>query len=521
MTLIGSALDAPVDISAVVSQWARETPDRQAAVSHAGAMTWRELDESADRWAGAIRTLGLRRGDRIASLMPNCLELIVHYLGSLRAGVVAVPLNYRYISPQIDHALTVSGASAILAHAERAEDILASEIVPKLAVGPVWHGAGEGNLRPTLDGLLTTSAPRKTGNQALAWDEPALIFFTSGSTGPAKGVTHSRETLGWMVASARAALEITAEDVFLPASSMSHIGALLWSTGAFAAGAKVVVAHTVDGDEVLPLIREHRPTLLAMIPAALTALVRDHGATAADFESVRVCRSGADHVPAELETEFLALTGMPIDEGYGMTEVGLATINPPSGVIKAGSIGKPTPGFSISIRDDDGSEVAAATVGEIFIKTPSATPGYWQDADATAELIHDGWVSSGDLASFDEDGYLSFFGRTKQIIVHDGSNISPSEVEDALSQHPAIASVGVVGVHDLVHGENVRAYVTLAEGAERPSSQELIRFARDTVGYRAPEEIVFLDELPLNPTGKIDRNRLKEIAQDHRNPHRS
>jgi acyl-coenzyme A synthetase/AMP-(fatty) acid ligase len=189
-------------------------------------------------------------------------------------------------------------------------------------------------------------------------------------------------------------------------------------------------------------------------------------------------------------------------------------------VIKPGSIGTVVPGVTISLRDDDGREARVGEVGEIWMKSAGATVGYWQDTEASGKLIQDGWVESGDLARRDADGYLWFFGRSKQIIVHDGSNISPYEVEDALSQHAAVAAVGVVGVDDSIHGEDVRAYVTLVEGAERPSSQELIRFARDRVGYRAPDEVVMLAELPLNPTGKVDRNRLKAMAEDHRNPER-
>ena len=143
--------------------------------------------------------------------------------------------------------------------------------------------------------------------------------------------------------------------------------------------------------------------------------------------------------------------------------------------------------------------------------------GYWQAPEATAKVISDGWLDSGDLAHADQDGYLWFFGRKKQVIVHDGSNVSPLEVEGALVEHPAIDLAGVVGVHDEVHGENVRAYVTLREGAERPAVADLIRFCRERIGYKAPEEIVFLDEMPLNPTGKIDRVGLKRMAEDHLN----
>lgn len=481
-------------------------------------MTWRELDEAASRWASALIDLGARPGNRVASLMPNRVDLIVHYLGCLRAGLVAVPLNYRYTGHQIDHALSICEASVLLVHQERSLDVTASDRVQELPLGCVWYGE-TADQEPTFDRLVNHASTNRASDPVRASD-PAFIFFTSGSTGPAKGVTHTHETLGWMAASAAAGFEMTPDDRFLPASSMSHLGAILWSLSALSVGVPVIVAHTFDGDEILPLIREHRPTLMAMIPAALIALVRDHGATGDDFVSVRVCRAGADHVPSELEVEFLELTGLHIDEGYGMSEVGLASLNPPSGLIKPGSIGTAVPGVSISIVDRDGGEVPAETVGEVLINTCGATIGYWNDPETTKDLMHCGWVQSGDLARVDDEGYLWFFGRRKQVIVHDGSNISPTEVEDSLSLHPSVALAGVVGVHDVVHGENVRAYVTLNEGVPRPTDQELIRYSRERVGYRAPEEIIVLDEIPLNPTGKIDRKRLKEMAQDHVNPYR-
>ena len=176
---------------------------------------------------------------------------------------------------------------------------------------------------------------------------------------------------------------------------MSHIGSFLWTLASFSVGARVVVARTFDAGEILPLLREHRPTVLAMIPAALTALVRDPEVTAADFASLRVCRAGADTVSLELEREFSHLVGFLIDEGYGMTEVGLATLNPPSGPIKQGSIGRPIAGFDICVRDDDHVECELGTVGRVWIRTRSQTIGYWENPDATAEILRDGWLDSG------------------------------------------------------------------------------------------------------------------------------
>ncbi|HEU5063850.1 MAG TPA: class I adenylate-forming enzyme family protein [Solirubrobacterales bacterium] len=525
MLIDGLPLEAPAPpLSDLLRIGLEAHPEETAMVSAVRSISWRELEEEAERLAGGYRELGLEAGDRIASLMPNRIALIVHYLACFKAGLVVTPLNYRYTHREIDHALEVSGAKALLAHVERVEDVGESRLAGELSLGVVAYADPEG---PGTEGdvewphsfdRLLESEPLPAQPQPDPAD-PAAIFFTSGSTGPAKGVTHTRSSLRWMIASAAAAFELDAEDTFLPGSSMSHIGSFLWALSMLSVGGRVVVARTFDSHELLPLLREQKPTVLAMIPAALLALVRDHDLQPRDFDSLRVCRSGSDKVSTELLHEFAAVAGFPIVEGYGMTEVGLATLNPPSGVVKQGSIGRPISGFSIALRGEEGEPVEAEAVGRIFIRTPAAMAGYWRAPEATEEVLREGWIDSGDLARADEEGYLWFFGRKKQVIVHDGSNISPYEVEGALNEHPAVALAGAVGVHDEVHGENVRAYVTLRDGAERPTAAELIVFCRERIGYKAPEEVVFLEEMPLNPTGKIDRVGLKKMAEDHLHPH--
>jgi long-chain acyl-CoA synthetase len=520
MQIDGSTLERPAPpLDELLRAGLEARPDEVALVSAERALTWRELDAESARLAAGYRGLGLEAGDRMASLMPNRIDLVVHYLACFRAGLIATPLNYRYTFREIDHALEVSGAKALLAHGERAEDVAQSRLAGELELGAIAYGD---------DGKSGTERERWHSFAALLGHdplpdeppgEPAAIFFTSGSTGPAKGVTHTRESLRWMIASAATAFELDQADVFLPGSSMSHIGSFLWALSALAVGGKVVVARTTDSHELLPLLREHQPTVMAMIPAALLALIRDHDLRPGDLSCLRICRSGSDKVSTELLSEFSAAAGFPIVEGYGMTEVGLATLNPPSGEVKQGSIGPPIGGYSIALRDEQGEPIEGEAVGRIWIRTRSRMSGYWQAPEATAEVVLDEWLDSGDLARADEDGYLWFFGRKKQVIVHDGSNISPLEVEAALGEHPAIDLAGVVGIHDTVHGENVRAYVTLREGAERPSSADLIVFCRERVGYKAPEEILFLEQMPLNPTGKIDRVGLKGMAEDHLHPH--
>lgn len=511
MPLVGKSLSVAVDATDLLRTGLNEYPDNLALVSTVNRWSWRELDAATHNLAINLLELGLSPGDRVASLMPNRDALLIHYMACMRAGLVAVPLNYRYMSPEIDHALEVSGATALVAHAERTRDLAACKQTPLLPNGIIYYESGDGSndefFRLLQPARTEVSLPRRKSG------DPAFIFFTSGSTGQPKGVTHSYDSLACMFASAAAAFELTPEDVMLPGSSISHIGGFAFSFAALTTGARVVVARTYHDDEILSLLRQQKPTVLSMLPAALLHLVRDKGSLHDDFGSLRLCRSGADKVPEELEREFTRLTGLTIDEGYGMTETGLLASNPPSGTIKMGSVGQPVPGVSASIRGDNRIELGCEATGRLWVKTGSATIGYWNNSVATDELFCDGWLDTGDLMKVDADGYLYFRGRKKQIIVHDGSNISPQEVEEALLDHTAVESAAVVGVHDLMHGENVRAYITLKEDAVQPTALELIRFARQRIGYKAPEEIEVLDEMPLTATGKIDRLSLKQLAE--------
>jgi long-chain acyl-CoA synthetase len=517
VVLSGPALERPVTLANVLAVGLTTKPDDVALVSLERTWTWRELEQASGQLARQYLALGLKAGDRVASLMPNRGALLVHYLACLKAGLVATPLNYRYQAPEIDHALEVSGASLLVAHAERAEVIAASGQVSRLAFGRITYDS-EAGIHPRLEDLMSAGGPASNLPTPHP-DTPAFIFFTSGSTGKPKGVTHTHNSFGWLVASAAAGLAISPDDVFLPATSASHVASSSFSLAGLAAGARVAIARSFAADELLPLLRLTRPSLLCMLPAPLFGLVRDHGATRDDFHSIRRCISGGDKISAELEREFTELTGFAIEEVYGMTETGTASFNPTAGGNRIGSIGQLAPGYAASIRGDNGAELPPGTPGRLWIKSPSNMIGYWNRPDATAETIVDGWLDTGDLVTADEQQYLWFRGRKKQIIIHDGSNICPQEVEDSLLECPAIASAGVVGIHDLVHGENVRAYVVFNPEVERPTAADLIAFSRARVGYKAPDEIVVLDTMPTNAVGKIDRVALRQLADEGVNRH--
>lgn len=477
-------------------------------------MSWQQLEETSNRLASSYLELGLGPGDRIASLMPNRPACVVNYLACLKAGLVATPLNYRYTSTEIDHALEVSEASLFVHHGERIEDVNACRRIRSLPRGVVSYGTAHDC---GYEALLAKGDPAATFRTPDV-KSPALVFFTSGSSGPPKGVSHTREWLGWILASISSVFRLSPDDVVLPGSSFSHMAASIFGMASLASGAQLAVPLGSHPDDLVPLIRKMRPTFMFMLPAALHMLVRDHRLKKRDFSSIRVCFTGGDKLSPELEDQFAQMAGRPIEEGYGMTEIGHAATLPRDEPFRSGSLGKPCPGYEFSIRNEEGVELNRGQKGRVWVRFPGNTIGYWNNPKATAETIVDGWMDTGDIMAADDDGYLWFHGRRKQIIVHDGSNICPEDVEVAVATHPAVDSVGVVGVHDLVHGENVLAYVTIKSGFAPPSGSELIQFARQRVGYKAPEEIIFLSTMPMNAAGKVDRLRLKQMTKDNIDP---
>ncbi|MEH6546160.1 MAG: class I adenylate-forming enzyme family protein [Sneathiella sp.] len=512
MPITGSKLEKPLNLLNIFKTSLETKPDETALVSQRVRLSWRELEVMSSTLARSLLAFGLVPGDRVASLMPNRWELLILYLACLKAGLVATPLNYRYMAPEIDHALGVSGAKVLIAHAERDADLTETSLVTSLPLGVIGYAADDPR-EPNLEQMIE-SCPDNIEIPENDFSAPMAIFFTSGSTGKPKGVTHTVETFSWMCSAIMQALEIRGDDVLLPGSSISHVGGFLWTFACLSSGTQVIIARSFDGDEMLPILRDFKPTVLSMIPAALFELVRDRHGTHDDFASLRLCVSGGDKISSVLEHEFMEKAGIVASEIYGMTEIGCSHFNHDKSLHHLGSVGTVADGFEAVLRDDDGGEVALEEPGRLWVRSKSTTIGYWNNEDATSEAYDEGWFDTGDIMKLDKDGYYWFCGRKKQIIVHNGSNICPQEVEEALQGHSAVEHAGVVGVHDLVHGENVIAYITLQAGAALPSLSEIIAFSKKLVGYKAPEEIVILDEMPFNATGKVDRVTLKKFAEE-------
>ena len=505
MPLEGRPLAAPVDLRDLLRVGLDAEPDAVAMSSATDRITWRELERATDRLARNYVALGLRAGrpGRVADAQPHPAR------GALPRVLPGGTRHHAARTTATRHRRSTTRSRSAARRRSWPTPSAPTTSPPARAGRRAAADRAEGRLGdgPTLEQLCVDDpgavTPRPTPRRR---PRPRSSSRPAAPVRPRASPTASTRSAGWRRARSTASSSPTA-DTFLPGSSMSHVGSFLWALASFSVGAHVVVgARTFDAGEILPLLRAHRPTVLAMIPAALTALVRDHGVTAADFESLRLCRAGADKVSLELEHEFQALSGLLIDEGYGMTEVGLATLNPPRGPIKQGRSAGPSAASPSACATTTRCECAQRH------RRPGLDPHPQPDHRLLGEPGRDRRDPARRLARLRRPRArrrrrLPLVLRPEEAD-HRARRLehqSRSRSRSALAEHPAVALVGVVGIHDEVHGENVRAYVTIQDGAERPTSHDLIEFARERVGYKAPEEVVFLDEMPVNPTGKLDR----------------
>ncbi len=497
-----------VPLSAFLDRGLASAPDEVALISVRRRWTWRELDQASRNYAHHLVAAGLRRGDRVATLLPEGDALPIHYLGCFRAGLVATPLNYRYTPLQIDHALGVSGARMLVFDESRRRDVEASALARELPLGSIVDGDDSG--RRFADMLVAPARP-----VSLRWgdpEEPAVILFTSGSTGPAKGVTHTVRSAAALVAWWAEAC-IVPGDVALALASLSHIGGFTDLFCSLSRGVPIVIPERVEVPYQLEAIREYRPTYGVFLTSNLFGLVRDERSRPEDLASFRLFSAVGDTVPAALQEELQALIGHDVNECWGMTEAGTGTLSPVQAEPRRGSVGRAIRGYEFEVRDGDGAVVAPGVSGRLWVRSEGVMAGYWNDPDATRAVLVDGWLDTGDVFVQDEEGFLWFQGRAKQLIIHRGSNIAPQEVEDALVQHPAVLLAGVVGVPDEVNGENVRAFVQMRPGVAAPAADELIAFVQVRVGYRAPADVFVVDDMPLNASGKIDRVELRRRSE--------
>ena len=480
-------------------------PEKPAIVSGEQSWTYAELDELTNNIATNLLAAGLEPGDRVAFHLLNGPELALGYIGCLKAGGIAVPINAQLKGPEIDYILRHSGSACYIGRPDLyAEVAISCPAITSLELRYLTD-VPRGSRTSSFDDLLrfpagTVPIPEIAPNQI------AAILYTSGTTARPKGVIHSHESLA-QTARAMHHMRLDQDQVAVVMSSMTHmVGFGMVFLSGLLNGATVVITKPFDFTSVLEAYGRWGCTYTVGLPVMFHGLLQTQTEMPHDMASGRFYFCGGDSLSPALQDAFQAAIG-PVCEAYGTTEIAPVAWNRP-GHVRVGSIGRPGEGVAIRLVDFDGRDVKVGDVGEICVQAPHLMIGYWQDPEATAAVVRNGCFHTGDLASCDEDGFYWFAGRRKEIIIRGGSNISPQEVEAVLYQHPAVGEVGVVGRPDHIWGEVVIAFVVLRSG-QAVTEAELIAFARGRLAdYKTPEYVIFREELPKGPTGKIQRRAL-------------
>lgn len=492
----------------------RQSPDKTAIQCEGTQVSYADLHHQVQQVASGLQHMGIEQGDRVAWFLPNCLEAVLTTLACYQVGAVSVPLNYRYVTEEAIDVVQRIDARLLMFHTDKTpvvERLLAvREGMIAVAVGPA---------QSTQDNVHSFSVLLSTDNLKSSIEvepsAPALILFTSGSTGHPKGVVHSHAGAYAGIETSRQLFEFTDDDVVLVGKPISHAGGLQTQLmPALFAGARVVLSMQPTPEKAVSIIQQESVTEYGMLASNLLDFIEFLESNPTELPTLNNSIGSGDAVPPDLHHRFRDLLGWEVMEGAGMTEIGgYYAANPRFGRREWGSLGLPTPDTELRIVTSGGEDCPSGETGEIVLRTPSATIGYWHDEQATADLFQDDWLHTGDLGRFDDDGYIWFVGRMKLMIVRRGSNIAPAEVESIIDEHPAVHAAVVVGLPDRRDGEVPVACVALLNKQD-DSTENSIRtcVAAELAAYKNPVHYLFFDELPRTSTGKFDRHQLKELV---------
>jgi long-chain acyl-CoA synthetase len=504
-----------MNLGQMLAQTAAQTPDKTAIIFHDQRTSYRDFDERANQVANGLIQLGVQPGDRVALYIHNLPIFMEAYYGILKAGASVVPLNVLYKAGEVEYILQDSGAKAILTFTLFAPVALAAATnAPELrhvivAAPEEMPGA---TLWRNAFGDAATSAPA-----VFVQDEDvAVICYTSGTTGRPKGamLTHRNLISNLNQCSAIESISTRPDDIVWLALPLFHIYAMNVAMNlAVKNGATLDLVERFDLTGSLEELQKNHCTVLYGAPPMFVGWAQVPTLKDYDLSSVRYIASGAAALPVRIMELFEGLAGVPISEGYGLTEASpVVTSNAAGPVTKPGTVGPAIPGCEVKIVDESGNEVARGELGEVICRGPNIMKGYWKQPQATAEALRDGWLHTGDLGTMDNDGYISIADRIKDMIIVSGFNVYPREVEETLFKHPAVADAAVVQYPDPYQGESVMAYVVLKQG-ESATEQDIIDFCRSQIAvFKCPHKVVFRETLPKNNTGKVLRRELREEA---------
>jgi len=518
---------------------ARQYPERAAIICEGFKISYRRLDEMANRLAAGLSALGVGKEDRVAILLPNVIPCVVSYYATLKIGAIAVMCNPQHTDRELLFQFQDSAAIALITM-----DLLADRMIalrPQTKLKQIIH-TSFGDYLPLAGNLLfPLSAGRKglkarvqpaekvqrwkkvlsnySANQphtVVSMDDVAMIQYTGGTTGIARGVMLTHANLSFQTQQIDAWFPQFAgkDEIILGALPFFHSFGLTCSmNNAIFAGWTNILIPSPRPEKLLAAIRKYRPTFTPLVPTMYIALLNHPDIRKTSMTCIKGCFSGSAPLPLEVIRKFEGLTGAAISEGFGLTEAAPIThANPFNGIRKVGSVGLPFPDTDCRIVDlaEGTTDVPVGQSGELLVRGPQVMKGYWKNPRETARTLKDGWLFTGDIARMDEDGYFYIVDRKKDMVISGGHNVYPREIEEVLYSHPKVKEACAIGLPHPSRGEQIKVFVVPAED-ESVAAEELIEYCQTRLAdYKLPTQFEFRKDLPKSDVGKILKKVLRE-----------
>ena len=479
-------------------------------------ITWHVFNEKANRFANLLISRGIKKGDKVAILLMNCLEWLPIYFGILKAGALAVPLNFRYAADEIKYCVELAEVDVLVFGPEftgRVEEIV-DEIDEKRIL--FYVGGDCPTFAEDYD-KLAANCPSYSPDIKLTDDDYAAIYFSSGTTGFPKAILHKHRSLMHAAKVEQKHHGQTKDDVFLCIPPLYHTGAKMHWLGSFLVGGKAVLLKGVTPKTILETVSNEQCTIVwLLVPWAQDILlaIEKGDVKLEDYKLDQwiLMHIGAQPVPQSLIKKWKTIfPHHQYDTNYGLSEsIGPGAVHlGVENIDHVGAIGVPGYGWEVKIVDENGVEVKQGDVGELILKGPGVMECYYNDPKATAETLKDGWLYTGDMAEQDSEGFIYLVDRKKDVIISGGENIYPVQIENFLSKHPDIKDVAVIGIADTRLGEISAAIIELKPGVAT-TEEDINNFCKELPRYKRPRKIIFAD-VPRNPTGKIEKPKLRHM----------
>lgn len=500
----------------LMTKRAHLTPDREALLfaDSGQRLTYAQLNERANRAANFLQCkLGVRPGDRVSILAHNDLPFIDLFYGVAKIGAILAPLNWRLVASELSYIVNDCRPKTLLCGPDFVETL--AEMRPNINIEhTVSLGSAQIAGALSYDEELAQAEPGEPERPPTLSGETAhCILYTSGTTGRPKGAIIPQRQVLWNILNTTASWGLTEHDVSPVFTPLFHAGGLFaFLTPLFYLGGRIVLSKGFDPENTLNLILEEKCTVILGVPTIFQMWFEAPNFGELDFSHVHFFISGGAPCPPSLMEKWRRAKGVIFRQGYGLTEVGpnCFSMTDEDSVPKTGSVGRPIFHSDMRLVDENGIDVPAGAVGQLLIKGPHVCAGYWNNPEATAEALREGWFCTGDMASRDEDGFYTITGRAKDMIISGGENIYAAEVEAVFLEHPAVAGAALIGKPHEKWGE-VGLMIVVTEKGKRATVEELLEHChRRLARYKAPKEIIFADELPYSPYGKVQKAELKE-----------